>query len=121
MPPWVAPTRVSGYLDNMSVLVRSTLPRDPLRALHVLTSGQAELDELRRETVRSARSDGASWEQIAQALGVSRQAAWEAFNRPVRDAVAANATSNNQAGLGEDEAMKLAVNESREVRRHQSG
>ena len=87
----------------------------------MLTSGQAELDELRRETVRSARSDGASWEQIAQALGVSRQAAWEAFNRPVRDAVAANATSNNQAGLGEDEAMKLAVNESREVRRHQSG
>jgi hypothetical protein len=31
--------------------------------------------------VRTARSAGASWSEIGQALGTSRQAAWEAHQR----------------------------------------
>lgn len=30
-------------------------------------------------TVRQARAAGATWQQIADALGMSRQAAWERF------------------------------------------
>lgn len=112
---------MSGYPDSMSVITRTTLPPDPLGALRALTSGQAELDELRRATVRRARDDGASWEQVAQALGVSRQSAWEAFTRPVLDAVTKNATANTESGLSEADAMALAVSETREVRRRRRG
>ena len=35
----------------------------------------------RQLAVRSARSTGASWAQIGQALGTTRQSAWEAHNR----------------------------------------
>ena len=104
----------------MSVIAKTILPPDPLGALRALTSGQAELDELRRDTVRRARDGGASWEQIAQALGLSRQSAWEAFTRPVRDAVAANATANTEGGLSEADALALAVAETREARRRRA-
>jgi hypothetical protein len=35
--------------------------------------------------VRSARSAGASWTQIGDALGVSKQTAWEAHSRWIAD------------------------------------
>ncbi len=35
----------------------------------------------RQLAVRSARSTGASWAQIGEALGTTRQSAWEAHNR----------------------------------------
>jgi hypothetical protein len=35
----------------------------------------------RQLAVRTARSAGASWSEIGAALGVSKQAAWEAQNR----------------------------------------
>lgn len=117
----VAVPSLSGYLDNVSVIATAALPADPLVALRELTTGQAELDELRRQTVARARSSGASWEQIAQVLGVSRQAAWEAFTRPARAAVAANAATNTQHGLTDDDATALAVAEARKVRRRRAG
>jgi hypothetical protein len=39
----------------------------------------------RQTMVRSARSSGASWNQIGSALGTSKQAAWEAHNRWIED------------------------------------
>jgi hypothetical protein len=39
----------------------------------------------RQTMVRSARSSGASWNQIGAALGTSKQAAWEAHNRWIED------------------------------------
>src|SRR4051812_32703523 len=39
----------------------------------------------RQLTVRSARAAGASWSQIGAALGVSKQAAWEAHSRWIDD------------------------------------
>ena len=39
----------------------------------------------RQAMVRSARSGGASWNQIGAALGTSKQAAWEAHNRWIED------------------------------------
>jgi hypothetical protein len=39
----------------------------------------------RQAMVRSARMAGASWTQIGQALGTSKQSAWEAHNRWITD------------------------------------
>jgi hypothetical protein len=39
----------------------------------------------RQLTVRSARSAGASWSQIGAALGMSKQAAWEAHSQWIED------------------------------------
>lgn len=39
----------------------------------------------RQAMVRSARSSGASWNQIGAALGTSKQAAWEAHHRWIEE------------------------------------
>jgi DNA invertase Pin-like site-specific DNA recombinase len=40
------------------------------------------VDKLQRQLVRQAREGGQSWTEIGEALGVSRQAAWERFSNP---------------------------------------
>ena len=49
-----------------------------------------------------------------EALGVSRQSAWEYFTRRVSTELAANVENSD---LSEDEAMDIAVEEVRTVRR----
>jgi Clp amino terminal domain, pathogenicity island component len=48
---------------------------DPDDALRAITSLRGELDRLERDAVACARVAGASWSTIADALGVTRQAA----------------------------------------------
>lgn len=91
------------------------MPDDPLAALRVLADTEVQLDRLRRDRVIAARAGGASWQQVGDALGVSRQSAWEAFTADVRAALEAN-VSENGGGLDEDEATALAVSEVRAVR-----
>ena len=40
-----------------------------------------EMDDIVRRTVAEVKSDGATWEQIGEALGVSKQAAHHRFGR----------------------------------------
>lgn len=94
------------------------LPKDPLAALRVLTESEHELERIRREQVIAARAAGASWQQIGDALGVSRQSAWEAFTAATRDALTINVSANST--LAEDDALDLAVEEVRAVRRRGS-
>jgi hypothetical protein len=47
----------------------------PLDALEAVVALREELDLLEAEAVREARLRGATWERIAQALAVTRQAA----------------------------------------------
>lgn len=43
-------------------------------------SGQLqEMDEERDDMIRAARKAGASFEQIGEAMGISKQAAWERY------------------------------------------
>lgn len=97
----------------MTVVDQESLPEDPLAALRVLADTEVELDRMRRDRVIAARAGGASWQQVGDALGVSRQSAWEAFTADVRAALEANAAGNE---LDEDEAMDVAVSEARAVR-----
>ena len=97
------------------IVVGKALPSNPLDALRALTAGEAELDRLRRSTVRAARAAGATWDEIGEALGMTRQSAWEYFSRETRAALARTAGSNDD--LDEAEAEQLAVEEVRAVRR----
>jgi hypothetical protein len=99
----------------MSVVSVDALPTDPLAALRELTRGEAELEAVRRAKVEAARDAGASWEQVGEALGVSRQSAWEYYSSTTRSKLAANVEAN--AELSEADAMDLAVDEVRTVRR----
>jgi hypothetical protein len=99
----------------MSVLI-DHLPSDPLEALRELMRCEAEMSELRRRYVAEARTAGVSWDQIGESLGMTRQSAWEYFSRSTRESMAAHAASS----LDEDDAMRLAVEETREVRRQRA-
>ena len=103
----------------MAIIAAHELPADPLDALHELARGEIELERLCRDRIASARAAGATWEQIGAALGTTKQAAREFFTRDARIAVAGNTDGDEQ--LGEDEALALAVEEVRAVRRRRRG
>lgn len=107
---------LSGYPYAMGVVVER-LPVDPLEALRELTRTEEELGVLRRRSVEAARAAGASWDQIGEALGMTRQSAWEYFTRPMRAAMAERVGASD---LDEEEALTLAVEETRAVRRRRA-
>jgi Homeodomain-like domain len=57
----------------------------------------------RQLAVRTARTAGASWSQIGQALGISKQTAWEAHTRWIDQQVQLHHRSGH-AGLDDDAA-----------------
>ena len=99
----------------MSVIIADALPSNPLDALRELAQGEAQLDRLRRASMSAARAGGATWEQIGEALGMTRQSAWEYFSRDARSALARNVARNEQ--LTESEVLDAAVEEVRASRR----
>lgn len=60
----------------------------------------------RQLAVRSARRAGASWAQIGSALGVSKQAAWEAHGRWIDDQAEQHRRSDYE-GLDEEQVAAL--------------
>ena len=103
----------------MDLIVAHALPAAPLDALRELARGEAEIERLCRDRIASARAAGATWEQIAAALRMTRQAAREFFNRDARTAIADD-TNARQPSLGENEAVELAVEEVWAVRRRRA-
>ncbi len=99
----------------MSVISPKHLSVDPLDALREIARGEAELEQLRCDRVKVARESGATWEQVAEALGMSRQSAWEYFTSRFRIELSHRVEANSD--LSEDAAMQLAVDEARAVRR----
>ena len=99
----------------MDLITSDALPADPLDALRELVRCEDEIERLRRERIKEARSAGASWEQVGEVLGMTGQSAWEYFTRSARAAIAGAAEENE--ALGEADAVKLAVEEVRAVRR----
>lgn len=111
----VAQWSLSGYPDNMSVISSKQLSADPLDALREIARGEVELDHLRCDRVKVAREKGATWEQISEALGMSRQSVWEYFTSRFRIELSHRVEANSD--LSEDAAMQLAVDETQVVRR----
>jgi hypothetical protein len=102
-------------MTGMSLIAADSLPVEPLDALREVSRSEVELDELRWTQIAAARDAGASWAAIGEALGVSRQSAWEYFTRRASAALSESVAKN--ADLSEEEAMDLAVEEVRAVRR----
>lgn len=102
-------------LTVMSILAVALLPAEPLAALRELLSSEAHLNEVRRDQIQAALSEGASWQQIGDALGMSAEAASEYYCSEVWRLLEANAARNSD--ISEDEAMEIAVTEARAVRR----
>jgi hypothetical protein len=55
---------------------------DPLEGLCESAGLARAVDKLQRHLVGQARAKGQTWTEIGDALGVSRQAAWERFSSP---------------------------------------
>ncbi len=67
-----------------------------------------------REVIARARERGASWSQIGEALGVTKQAAWALYNEDVRTSLAAART---RSGVSDEEAQRLADEQRDPLRR----
>jgi hypothetical protein len=52
---------------------------DPLEVLRAASQFQRYFDAVQGAAAKAARGEGNTWDQIGQALGVTRQAAWERF------------------------------------------
>ena|SRR5947209_4608475 len=99
------PAAVARFED---LRLRDSLAERPLgraEALELLALGEVIARKSgygRQLTVRSARTAGASWADIGQALGTTRQSAWEAHRRWI-DAQAAQHGEVGQIGFDEEE------------------
>jgi hypothetical protein len=54
--------------------------KKPLEDLRVACGALGAVNKLIRQTVEDAREQGCSWAEIGQALGMSKQSAWERFS-----------------------------------------
>jgi hypothetical protein len=95
-----------GVFDEPAGEVGDLRPLGRDEALELLALGEVIARKAgygRQLTVRSARAAGASWSQIGAALGVSKQAAWEAHSRWIDDQADQHRRSGYE-GLSEAQA-----------------
>lgn len=88
--------------------------RGGVAQLRVLAREAERLNARRVVAVAQARADGESWANIADALGMSKQAAWEYFTDRLRVELS---HQRKEPGLSEVDAMNLAIGETKRARR----
>ena len=67
--------------DGITTLAAGAGSEDPYTALRAIAELRRELDRVEAVTVRSARNRGMSWQIIALALGVTKQAVHKRYGR----------------------------------------
>lgn len=60
-------------------------PRERVQTLRAIARARSALDRSTRGAVMGARAAGASWEDIARALGVTRAAVWRKYSDTAPD------------------------------------
>ena len=72
--------RIVGHGQNIRVRAAGDWESEPLDGLRDACRVSTALDKLTRESVQRARGAGHSWTQIGEALGVTKQTAWERYS-----------------------------------------
>lgn len=80
-----------GAWEAWERLIRSSDP-DPMEVIRLAGTYQRYLFEVQDKAVRAARAQGRTWEEIGEAVGTTRQAAWQRFSKvapanPSREAI----------------------------------
>lgn len=76
--------RATAYIHDVTdevlqELVRRSAGEEPLQSLHAAAELRRHVERMEAVLVRRARVAGASWAQIAEALGVTKQSAHRKF------------------------------------------
>ena len=58
------------------------LESEPLEVARTFARGARQLEENLGMAVQSARAKGHSWSEIGEALGMTKQSAWQRFSMP---------------------------------------
>jgi len=74
--------RITGDGRKLRLIGDGDWEAAPLDGLCESAALARAVDKLQRHLVHHAREAGQSWTEIGEALGVSRQAAWERFSSP---------------------------------------
>jgi len=64
-------------------LLRRTDP-DPLEVAALAATFERYFDAVKTQAVKAARASGKSWNEVAEAIGTSRQSAWERYRMASR-------------------------------------
>lgn len=65
---------------SVSLGISGDAESDPLAVISGITEGTKSMEAQLRESVARARQLRFTWEEIGEALGVTRQSAWERFS-----------------------------------------
>ena len=95
----------------------NTPPGETVRRLAIVEARIRRLQRERERLIADARAERASWQAIAAALGVSRQAAWQAH----REGAVIVAQIRSQSDLTDEAAMGVARSALGDVRRETPG
>jgi hypothetical protein len=72
--------KVIGQGPSTRVRLVGDWEHQPLESVREVRGVERALEKVLRDQVRRARESGCSWTEIGEALGTSKQAAWERFN-----------------------------------------
>jgi hypothetical protein len=72
--------RIVGHGPSARIRLVGDWDEQPLDGLREARGIERALDKVLWDQVRRARADGCSWTEVGEALGTSKQAAWERFS-----------------------------------------
>ena len=73
------PTRWSAMTTTLEEAHREVIQHRPANALDLLATVLQDLDAMMERTVATARAKGETWQAIGDAMGITKQAAWERY------------------------------------------
>jgi uncharacterized NAD(P)/FAD-binding protein YdhS len=84
--------RIVGRGDRLRLRTIGDWEADPIGALHECRRAATALEKAMTQTVAAARDGGQSWTAIGDALGVTKQTAWQRFSGGMRNPISGEET-----------------------------